>query len=76
MLTHMHGFSFVLTAGNSFLSISILIISRSEVTRIVVSNRHRHYSLTAGSVVLHVIVVFITFVCHVTINISRLTNVC
>lgn len=47
-----------------FLSISILttislFIRTLVVTSFIVGNRHRHYTLTAGSVVLHVIVVIV-----------------
>lgn len=47
-----------------FLSISILttislFIRTLVVTLFIVSNRHRHYTLTAGSVVLHVIIVIV-----------------
>lgn len=47
-----------------FLSISILtpislFIWTLVVTSFIVSNRHRHYTLTAGSVVLHIIIVIV-----------------
>lgn len=68
MLLHMHVFVFTSCFFNSwyllmFLSISILTISlfirTLDVTSFIVGNRHRHYTLTAGSVVLHVIVVIV-----------------
>lgn len=69
MLLQMHVFLFFLFFFNSwyllvFLSISILttislFIRTLVVTLFIVSNRHRHYTLTAGSVVLHVIIVIV-----------------
>lgn len=64
-----------------FLSISILttislFIRTLDVTSFVVSNRHRHYTLTAGSVVLHIIVIVITILYFLfSINISMVTNI-
>lgn len=73
MLLHMHVF-FVCFVFNSwyllmFLSISILttislFIWTLVVTSFIVSNRHRHYTLTAGSVVIHIIVIVVIFVFH------------
>ena len=66
-----------------FLSISILttislFIRTLVVTSFVVSNRHRHYTLTAGSVVLHIIICYCyyySFVLLFSINISMVTNI-
>lgn len=65
-----------------FLSISILttislFIRTLDVTSFVVSNRHRHYTLTAGSVVLHIIVIVIITILYFlfSINISMVTNI-
>lgn len=43
----------------SILTISLFFIRTLVVTSFVVSNRHRHYTLTAGSVVLHIIIVIV-----------------
>lgn len=66
-----------------FLSISILttislFIWTLVVTSFIVSNRHRHYTLTAGSVVLHIIIVIviITILYFLfSINICMVTNI-
>lgn len=66
-----------------FLSISILttislFIWTLVVTSFIVSNRHRHYTLTAGSVVLHIIIVIviitILYFCF-SINVIMVTNI-
>lgn len=66
-----------------FLSISILttislFIWTLVVTSFIVSNRHRHYTLTAGSVVLHIIIVIVIIKILYflfSINISMVTNI-
>lgn len=87
MLLQMH-VSFFRFVFNSwyllmFLSISILttislFIWTLVVTSFIVSNRHRHYTLTAGSVVLHIIIVVVvitSFLYFFSINISMVTNI-
>lgn len=67
MFLHMHVFvCFVFNSWYllTFISISILtatsfFIWTLVVTPFFVSNRHRHYTLTAGSVVLHIIIVVV-----------------
>lgn len=67
MLLQVHVFCFVFNSWYLLVILSISILANISlfiwtlvVTSFVVSNRHRHYTLTAGSVVLHIIIVIIT----------------
>lgn len=56
---------YLLMLSISILTIISLFIWTLVVTSFIVSNRHRHHTLTAGSVVLHVIIVIVITVLYV-----------